>query len=661
MVAGPVHRVEAILASSASKALYEAMTKARIVTNAGAGRVRVGITIKDLQQALNADAVSEEQREWLQDREDLIRHFLDEEGADLSLALGLLPPASSIERVGFYYSSVLSAYRMVVNTRTVDLLVEYGWGRDAMAALAASLKELSESLPAGELMTSVSVKKMIRCLQVKCAVLDSQASTPSSSLEASHSKKRKLAEEEYGVNLYKENTLLIPAVTEDYFLFGYFDLKSGIDSDDGIVRGQKLGFYIYHTWEAYNLTGGKDFEQCFHWGLKGATGAVVSEMSAGPTVGRPGAISFLAKAISGRKCTAVVFSHGEGAATTGLVRVQVYIARREICDADPTALQSHYRDDTANRVSMTSGAAYGPYGICRDLRRLCRVTLPHLEETHNVHQTFQSTAGRAQVAHQLYHLLQSESVGAHEPPPGLACTLREYQLRALRFMVGRETGRDRHPAQEAFWLEDHPLYVTGGMFNRQPFAMEESRGGLLCSQMGLGKTVLILALILSQPRPFGLGISPDAPPAFIDFASRNQVATRTSVVKTSAIERKKGNTLILVPHMLVTQWATEVARHTPRLKCILFDDHFHLAGDAWTCPPSIWSETLPGYDIVIASHDALSSPSSRMVLLSIDWFRVCIDEAHLLSTQGVNRWNGVFALSAHKRWAVTGIIVVALF
>jgi hypothetical protein len=105
--------------------------------------------------------------------------------------------------------------------------------------------------------------------------------------------------------------------------------------------------------------------------------------------------------------------------------------------------------------------------------------------------------------------------------PGLRSTLFRYQQRTVSAMIAREIS----PSSVT-----HPLYLklngpTGAHFYLQATTMEvlaevpvtqQSRGGVLCEELGTGKTVMTLALVLStlhqlpQPLPNALDSSSEA-------------------------------------------------------------------------------------------------------------------------------------------------------
>ncbi|KAI8982894.1 P-loop containing nucleoside triphosphate hydrolase protein [Trametes punicea] len=103
----------------------------------------------------------------------------------------------------------------------------------------------------------------------------------------------------------------------------------------------------------------------------------------------------------------------------------------------------------------------------------------------------------------IYNTLPSPSAPPLEGTiPGLRTKLYEYQQRSVAAMVARETNRGSI---------EHPLYVpiegiNGKLFFLQPATMEilserprvsAIPGGILCEELGTGKTIMILSLVLA--------------------------------------------------------------------------------------------------------------------------------------------------------------------
>jgi len=156
---------------------------------------------------------------------------------------------------------------------------------------------------------------------------------------------------------------------------------------------------------------------------------------------------------------------------------------------------------------------------------------------------------------------QSSAAGKYgfEQPVGLKVDLYEFQKSTYRWMMDQE--KDEGGLNGYFWeewqLEDGggSLYYfpLGGefRFDRPPTA----RGGLLCEEMGLGKTIEVLALILGNP----------ASPASLVLEPKNVTPLPKPFKKNAPKKSQKipiRGTLIVAPLTLIPQWWDEILKRT---------------------------------------------------------------------------------------------------
>ena len=123
-------------------------------------------------------------------------------------------------------------------------------------------------------------------------------------------------------------------------------------------------------------------------------------------------------------------------------------------------------------------------------------------------------------------------------PAGVRTALKSYQKRALRWMLFREralpeadaapTSGRLHPAWRSFKLPSG-LQVFQSRLNEGVWTMrrfeeppETMRGGLLCEQMGLGKTLEIISLIKAHPAPDAMDVAPPAPPVVVEEPAKGR-------------------------------------------------------------------------------------------------------------------------------------------
>ncbi|KAF9023793.1 hypothetical protein BDZ89DRAFT_1069602 [Hymenopellis radicata] len=155
-------------------------------------------------------------------------------------------------------------------------------------------------------------------------------------------------------------------------------------------------------------------------------------------------------------------------------------------------------------------------------------------------------------------------------PTELLPTLLPFQRRSLAWLLGRE-GKTVSPTGEVISKEDDSEYTfwhrvdvgnSSFYFNRFTGEVAKSyshtspaRGGILAEEPGLGKTLEIISLILSNPA------SPERNP--VDQVVWDPVAEiNVKGIKT---------TLIVTPPALASQWMDELALHAPTLKVLLYE------------------------------------------------------------------------------------------
>ena len=179
-----------------------------------------------------------------------------------------------------------------------------------------------------------------------------------------------------------------------------------------------------------------------------------------------------------------------------------------------------------------------------------------------------------------------------EQPPGLSLKLLPFQREGLYWMKQQEKGP---------W-----------------------KGGMLADEMGMGKTIQTIALILSDHDP-----------------------------------ANKLHTLILAPTVAIMQWRNEFNKFTSGLKVCVWHGG-NRTSDA---------KELLKFDIILTSYAVLESSFRRQntgykkkgellkeqsVLHSIQWHRVILDEAHNIKDRSCNTARGAFALKSHFRWCLSG-------
>ena len=111
-------------------------------------------------------------------------------------------------------------------------------------------------------------------------------------------------------------------------------------------------------------------------------------------------------------------------------------------------------------------------------------------------------------------------------------------------------------------------------------------------------------------------------------------------------------TLVVMPALLVSQWRTELARHAPALKVLVYvgAQMTDVGGNAGCA-----ARDLADMDVVLMSFDTLQSELATeqfsSPLLHVEWWRMMTDEAQMCKTGGPEM---AIELSKINRWCVTG-------
>ncbi|KAG0368749.1 hypothetical protein BGZ54_001231 [Gamsiella multidivaricata] len=265
------------------------------------------------------------------------------------------------------------------------------------------------------------------------------------------------------------------------------------------------------------------------------------------------------------------------------------------------------------------------------------------------------------------------------PAPCMSTPLYRHQKQALYFLLEREKQEDyidneknkltslwrvRHPPH------GHPVYlnvVTNQESSSKPTSM---RGGILADDMGLGKTITVMSLIAAtldrgmygrlgsnaaEPYTTGMAHTPSTSASVLPSGSAPP-QTRPGIPRI-----KSHATLIICPLSTVQNWEEQFDNHVHRDALNVYVYH----GGQRVADPSF----LAKHDVVITTYNLLGTEYSKetkardsqtglskypSVLQHVDWFRVVLDEAHIIKEANTVQSKAASALTAERRWCLTG-------
>lgn len=266
-----------------------------------------------------------------------------------------------------------------------------------------------------------------------------------------------------------------------------------------------------------------------------------------------------------------------------------------------------------------------------------------------------------------------------EPPAEvIKSELFMHQKDALGWMVNRENGCELPP----FWEERDGGYVnvlTNYQTDTRPLPI---RGGIFADDMGLGKTLTLLSLIALDRYGSGSTVS-SFESGRVNVEQCEEIGEgNDGLVVSGARKAKRGRggknynksrkksktvdkmlegstltgcsevsvsktTLIVCPPSVFSVWVTQLGEHTRPGRLRVYMYYGERTSD---------EEELQNYDIVLTTYSTLASEENwpDSPLKKVGWWRIILDEAHVIKNVNAQQSRAVTSLNAQRRWVVTG-------
>ncbi len=258
-------------------------------------------------------------------------------------------------------------------------------------------------------------------------------------------------------------------------------------------------------------------------------------------------------------------------------------------------------------------------------------------------------------------LPKSEDLPELQPDDRIRTELLKHQRQALYFMTHRE--KDGPDGINPTWRQKttrNGVQVWSNMITNQHQgqAPQPTKGGILADMMGLGKTLSILSLITGAMDDSTVweALPPVQPrqPAPKQSQSRQFDVPKPQPFALTQLKHNGRATLLICPLSTITNWEEQIRQHVAPGA---INYHVYHGPNRVKDPAA-----LAQFDLVITTYGSVSSELSlrtkgkagKYPLEELGWFRIVLDEAHMIREQNTLAFKSVCRLQASRRWAVTG-------
>lgn len=261
-------------------------------------------------------------------------------------------------------------------------------------------------------------------------------------------------------------------------------------------------------------------------------------------------------------------------------------------------------------------------------------------------------------------LPRSENLPEMNQNHRIVTKLLKHQKQGLYFMVHKEKSASetgRHAKNLSLWKE---IFSNGTRMYRNVITGQEELevpdqvlGGILADMMGLGKTLLSLSLVAHTLDTEALEWAKQTPKPTDAVSGSNQTRKGKSPLpklKSTPLALNAKSTLLVSPLSTISNWEDQIKQHVKPSSLSYYIYH----GANRLRDPNKLAE----YDLVITTYGSVASEFNHKCkgklgsypLEKINWFRIMLDEAHMIREQSTQQFKAISRLAANRRWAVTG-------
>ena len=245
----------------------------------------------------------------------------------------------------------------------------------------------------------------------------------------------------------------------------------------------------------------------------------------------------------------------------------------------------------------------------------------------------------------MFDSLQYDELPEVDADSRIITELLSHQKQGLYFLQNKEKERvfgDKDEENNSLWRlrygangqRSYYNVITGHEERAKP---AEVLGGILADMMGLGKTLSILALVvgsLNEAKQWGQQASPETDGE-------------------NALVRNSKTTLLICPLSTLANWEEQIATHI-RPGTLKYYVYHGSNRDSDIDRLASYDMVITTYSIVSGEINRRSSKKDMSPLGQTNFFRIVLDEAHMIRDQARQQSQAICSLSAQRRWAVTG-------